>query len=656
MPCRYSGLARLPACRAGSASYGRHGAKLARLPTHARTRSRAYSDQAASQETLPSQKAEPKAAPISKELAFAIHANAPYRTLITKAEALVLDVLPTVQTTEGSAEFHRFWRHLLEHSRSGLEGVEKELREGTPPAQLNILVCGLGDDSGARELVTALTEEPFSSNTTTARWDEVDAGARQFETQLDEVPKLVVTAPWLSALNAQILELRDPLQAKTLLSAFKADIPIIVRNPVTTPSSNIPLPTHNPLRLFIANAPPRGPLPDHPTTLAVDTRRAATALTTLNANPTSPTAVQLYQHDFAASNIPAVFEAIRARVSGLGPARRDARRTYAQGVLLGALNACREALAAARAECDAVEDRVSALERRAEEYKVTVPRTVLQDGKHVRRALEHTERRMGEVLDRLTWWRMVARVDEVSVVVADAVERLWCQELEQHLIYHTGQLAAARADLTTRALSAIETAGPAFASALLRNELDALAGAPSTTLSPSVLTAPVHARRAQMTHYATPRLHRSAQRSFLVAVGGAGLGTGTAIASSFASLGVAEGVLSNLLSAGVTPGTAAGAGVLLALASVRVAIGRWEKAKRRWWGDWKRVSEGLERDLSTTLDTVLRERVCAIPDAACKGLLRRVEQRHETIDVQEETLRSLEAEARTLETGKAEQS
>ncbi|KAL1736148.1 hypothetical protein EV714DRAFT_279519 [Schizophyllum commune] len=655
MPCRYSGLARLPACRAGSASYAHHGAKLARIPTHARTRSRAYSDQTPSQETLPSQKAEPKAAPISKELATAIHANAPYRTLITKAEALVLHVLPT-QTTEGSVEDQRFWRHLLEHSRSGLEGVEKELRDGKPSTQLNILVCGLGEDSGAQELVTALTEEPFSSKSTATRWDEVDAGARQLETQLDDVPKLPVTAPWLSALNAQILELRDALQAKTLLSAFKADIPIIVRNPATTSANNLPLPTHNPLRLFVVNAPPRGPLPDHPTTLAVDTRRAATALTTLNANPTSSTAVQLYQHDFAASNIPAVFEAIRARVSGLGAARRDARRTYAQGVLLGALSACREALAAARAECDAVEDRVSALERRAEEYKATAPRAVLQDGKHVRRALEHTERRLGEVLDRLTWWRMVARVDEVSVVVADAVERLWCQELEQHLIYHTGQLAAARADLTAQAVSTIETAGPAFASALLRNDLDALAGAPSTALTASVLTAPVHARRAQMTHYATPRLHRSAQRSFLVAVGGAGLGTGTAIASSFASLGVAEGVLANLLSAGVTPGTAVGAGVLLALASVRVAIGRWEKAKRRWWGDWKRVSEGLERDLSTTLDTVLRERVCAVPDAACKGLLRRVEQRHENIDAQEETLRSLEAEARTLETGKAEKS
>ena len=84
------------------------------------------------------------------------------------------------------------------------------------------------------------------------------------------------------------------------------------------------------------------------------------------------------------------------------------------------------------------------------------------------------------------------------------------------------------------------------------------------------------------------------------------MGTGTAIASTFAGLGVAEGVLANLLSAGVAPGTAAGAGVLLALASIRVAIGRWEKAKKRWWGDWKRVSQGLERDLSVSLLAFVR--------------------------------------------------
>ncbi|KAL1744792.1 hypothetical protein HDZ31DRAFT_82421 [Schizophyllum fasciatum] len=646
MPCRYNGLARLSACRASPAKHGR---KLARISRQSHLRS--FSDQAA--EPQADSSPQPKLERPSKELLITISANAPYRTLISKVEALVRDVLP-VQAASGPVSEQRFWRDLLQYSLSGLDGMEREFQEGKSPSRLNILVCGVGEDSGAQELVTALTEEPFSSTTTAKRWDEVDAGTRAVETRLDQVPTLVVNSPWLSALDAQILELREPLQKGAISTVYKADVPIIVRNPTTTPSVDVPLPTHNPLRLFILNTPPRGPLPDHPTTLAADTQRAATALATLNAQPTSATAVQLYQHDFTASNIQAVFEAIRARAARLGPARRDARRTHTQGVLLGALAACREALATARGECGAVEDGVSALERRMEECRAAAPRAVLQDGRHVTRALEHTERRLEGALDRLTWWRMVSRVDEVSVVVADAVERLWCNELEQHLVFHTGQLAAARDELNAQAVAVVANASAGFASAVLRNDLAALASAPSTALSPTTLTRPVHARRAQMVQYATPRLHLAGQRSVLLAIGGAGLGTGTAVASWFASLGVAESVLGGLAAAGVTPGTAAGAGVLLALASVRVAIGRWEKAKRRWWSDWKRVSEGLERDLATTMDTVVRESVCAVPDAACKGMVRLVEQRREALDAQEETLRALEAEERTLETVKVE--
>jgi len=43
-------------------------------------------------------------------------------------------------------------------------------------------------------------------------------------------------------------------------------------------------------------------------------------------------------------------------------------------------------------------------------------------------------------------------------------------------------------------------------------------------------------------------------------------------------------------------GTAVGALMLCTLLGVRWAIGRWEKAKRRWWEDWSRVGEGLGRD------------------------------------------------------------
>ncbi|TRM69509.1 hypothetical protein BD626DRAFT_553968 [Schizophyllum amplum] len=648
MPCRYSGLARLPAGRASRRECAR------RAPY---TCLRLYTDAAAvsSQDATP-QQAPPRPGQQSSALATIIQANAPYRTLVTKTQAVVLDVLPRLSSRRQPTD-QRFWDSILKYAIRELDEMEEQCREGKARSPLRVLVCGVGEDSGARELVTALTEEPFSSSKAASRWENVQGDRLQIRSdglsesntrEDDKDSTFVVSSPWLNALDAEVFELRRPLSSESASYAFRAHVPIIVRNPAVTSDEPVPLPIHSPLKLLILNAPPRGPLPDHPTTIAVDTQRAAAALETLNANPGSPAAVQLYQHDFAASNIQAVFDAIRARISALGPARRDARRTYVHGVLLGAFAACHDALANARSECETVEDRISALERRVEEYREAAPRAVLQNGNHVTRALEHTERRLTEVLDRLTWWRMVSRVDEVSNVVADAVERLWCTELEQHLVFHTGRLAAVRAELEAEALGLVSPEGAPFASAVLRNDLASLAVTPSTALSPVALTGPVHVRRAQMVHYATPRLHAAGQRSVLLAVGGAGAGSATAIASWFASLGVAESVLNALVAVGMTPTTATGAGILVALASVRVAMGRWEKAKRRWWGDWKRVSEGLERDLKSTLDTVMRQRISAVPDMACKGVLQLVEQRREAMAVQDEALRELEAEQQAL--------
>ena len=44
-------------------------------------------------------------------------------------------------------------------------------------------------------------------------------------------------------------------------------------------------------------------------------------------------------------------------------------------------------------------------------------------------------------------------------------------------------------------------------------------------------------------------------------------------------------------------GSAVGVGALSTLLGVRWAVGKWAKAKRRWWADWQRVGEGLGRDL-----------------------------------------------------------
>ena len=48
---------------------------------------------------------------------------------------------------------------------------------------------------------------------------------------------------------------------------------------------------------------------------------------------------------------------------------------------------------------------------------------------------------------------------------------------------------------------------------------------------------------------------------------------------------------------GMDPITGIGVGLLGVVGSLRWAVGRWEKEKKRWWGDWERIGKGLERDL-----------------------------------------------------------
>jgi hypothetical protein len=90
------------------------------------------------------------------------------------------------------------------------------------------------------------------------------------------------------------------------------------------------------------------------------------------------------------------------------------------------------------------------------------------------------------------------------------------------------------------------------------------------------------------------RLHRDAQNAVLGTFGGmfggAGLGWWLTFGESALSLG-----------AGSEAGTALGAGALVAIASIRWAVGKWERAKRHWVEDANRVSEGLKRDLKVRI-------------------------------------------------------
>lgn len=55
-------------------------------------------------------------------------------------------------------------------------------------------------------------------------------------------------------------------------------------------------------------------------------------------------------------------------------------------------------------------------------------KTVLDE---VDEAIKLAEQEMRPIMDRLTWWRMIWKVDEISSIVGTAVTQTWCHDLER---------------------------------------------------------------------------------------------------------------------------------------------------------------------------------------------------------------------------------
>lgn len=159
---------------------------------------------------------------------------------------------------------------------------------------------------------------------------------------------------------------------------------------------------------------------------------------------------------------------------------------------------------------------------------------------------------------------------------------------------HTGRLSTVQDALTAASFSMLST-HPSIPSAILRNTLEQLAFSTEYPLTPQTLTHPLHARRRQIIDYPTTRLHLAGQRAVLGMTGGILSGACVSWAGWYGWLvGSGEGLFGFV---GMDAGTAMGVGMLVALSSLRWAVGHWERSKRKWWQDWVRVGEGLDRDL-----------------------------------------------------------
>jgi hypothetical protein len=314
-----------------------------------------------------------------------------------------------------------------------------------------------------------------------------------------------------------------------------------------------------------------------------------------------------------------------------------------------ALYASARSVSQARVAIDRVFTGASELESQVEEVRARTDREVLVES-GIDEALLRGSKEMKALLESLTWLKMIWRVDEMDSLVSSALDRRWCRELENQLILQTGRLASTQASLTSSTFSQLaKLASPssslAFQSPILDNHLRQLTHSPTYTLTPDALTRPIQARRSQLTKHTTTRLHRDAQNTVLGAFGGmfGGAGVGWWLAFGESALNVG---------AGSEAGTALGAGALVAVASIRWAVGKWERAKRKWVEDADRVGEGLKRDLKMTLERGIEKNVAVVPIAAYEGLRELTGKQQEEIDMVRSDLISMQADVEALETAR----
>ncbi len=259
------------------------------------------------------------------------------------------------------------------------------------------------------------------------------------------------------------------------LSISEADIPIFLCNPLKTPLSAIPM-TRLPSNSIIifSSSVTQGDLDvilrqqsqrrssnrSSIQILSVDPKRAVNAIDIFQKASDSALAIQRYQDDILGSQILRVTEVLRRKLhNGEDSPASPIHTKLALGQIGDVLNAACASLQAARQDLDQAFIDASNLRKDIEET-ITKTQSNVFEGRdesattenEVVIAIGEAQKDMLQVLSRLTWWRMIWRVDEISNSVATAVSRSWCRKLEKRVIsslcmINYGQLIHDAADI-----------------------------------------------------------------------------------------------------------------------------------------------------------------------------------------------------------------
>ncbi|KIJ49553.1 hypothetical protein M422DRAFT_225376 [Sphaerobolus stellatus SS14] len=541
------------------------------------------------------------------------------------------------------------WSLLVQRAGDALSGMSV--------TKSRIAVLGLDELSRSKELVSSLLEDPLFSNEQVINSlrkrplsnDPFTISNGEFERSSSS---LRFPNDWLRKLNAEIVEIpTNHPEAISLL--HDADVRLIIGSPMSAP---LPPSFYSlfsrPLSFLILQYPAMDQMVlnytvshlscNNPSlaellrsgTSFVYTPKAVAALDIFRRDSTSLDAIQTFQHDFLASGISDLSGRIAKGLEIDGQKLKD---QFAQGILAASIETCREATKESTSTAGIVQHYADSLRLEASNIYNTAFKETLGEGGETsitEAAMRKSTKEMEEFMATLPWWKLLVKIDDFGHLMTSASEQTWCKALQAQLDFQTGKLALIKSSQISNTFSTLNTLPPTYQSQILLNELQQLASKPPE-VRPSTLTYPISYRLKQV-EQPTLKLHRFCQRSMIMLW-----------ATSMASIG---GAYAGWLFGYAGSSTAIGLGALGFVVGLRWFIARWEKGKRRWWQDWNRAGEGLERDLKEALKVLLNEKILGVPLRAADALEKMASARQQQAATVNEQLDNLLAKTEKVPT------
>ena len=348
-------------------------------------------------------------------------------------------------------------------------------------------VHGVHSDLEAFDLVTALLEDEFSSDTENSallrsRPRNITHSIRSGPAPVQSSNSLSLSSQWLTRFPApvEIIELPTAASDPDLITLLSADIPVVVLNPIVTPPATVfqsPLyrtlfdhphailvvigietpETRSYVQSLLAAHSTRsergfgevGERVDtvwtkRPKVIYVNPSQALESLYALRENPGSLQAIGVYQHGRLSSRLSDLDGAVRENLTEAKatPGNDILPRAFtAIALLRQSLNLARRSLDDSLQEVDNLTSGIGELLGETEKAKVSLHPDVLgvwdsipehETGTdEVKKAMFKSKDDVKHTLDRLRWWELVWRVDDVQDIVNEAIRQRWCRDLER---------------------------------------------------------------------------------------------------------------------------------------------------------------------------------------------------------------------------------